>query len=136
MDLEVLKKKLSTYRNARGQVRGVSDELLMEVLAAWELWTGPIGGFCSAIGVSRPGISSIIGKAKKLRREGFAADQFKEVTVVGGGSGSEHPPCNGIEVIWDSGKVIRFLEVDSLVDFLRAVGGSCTAPACPAKKVA
>lgn len=121
MDLEVLKKKLSTYRNARGQVRGVNDELLMEVLAAWEQWTGPTGGFCTAIGVSRPGISSIIGKAKKLRREGFPTDQFKEITVVSGSSESPLPPCSGIEVIWDGGKVIRFLEVDHLVDFLKKV---------------
>ena len=121
MDLEVLKKKLSTYRNARGQVRGVNDELLMEVLAAWEQWTGRTGGFCTAIGVSRPGISSIIGKAKKLRREGFPTDQFKEITVVGGGMGSELPPCNGIEVIWEGCRVIRFLEVDHLVDFLKKV---------------
>lgn len=121
MDLEVLKKKLSTYRNGRGQVRNVNDGLLMEVLAAWEQWTGPTGGFCTAIGVSRPGISSIIGKAKKLRREGFPTDQFKEVSVLGAMPGGELPPCNGIEVIWENGKVIRFLDVDRLVDFLKKV---------------
>ncbi len=121
MDLEVMKKKLSTYRNGRGQVRNVSDELLMEVLAAWEHWTGPTGGFCTAIGVSSKGISSIIGKAKKLRREGFPMDQFKEVKVVGGGSGSELPPCNGIEVVWEGARVIRFLDVDNLIDFLKKV---------------
>lgn len=120
MDLEVLKKKLSTYRNARGQVRGVNDELLMEVLAAWEQWTGATGGFCTAIGVSRPGISSIIGKAKKLRREGFPTDQFREVKVVGA-SGGEAPPCSGIEVVWEGARVIRFLDVDNLIDFLKKV---------------
>lgn len=136
MDLEVLKKKLSTYRNARGQVRGINDDLLMEVLAAWEHWTGQTGGFCTAIGVSRAGISSIIGKAKKLRRKGFPTDQFKEITVVDGSSASPLPPCNGIEVIWDGGRVIRFLEVNHLVGFLKAVGISCTANECPSKKVA
>jgi hypothetical protein len=118
VDLEVLKKKLSTYRNARGQVRGVNDELLMEVLAAWEQWTGPTGGFCTAIGVSRPGISSIIGKAKKLRREGFPIDQFKEIKVL---SGSPVEPCSGVELVWNEGRVIRFQQVDQLIDFLKKV---------------
>jgi hypothetical protein len=120
MDLEVLKKKLSTYRNGRGQVRNVSDGLLMEVLSAWEQWTGPADGFYKSLGVSRNGISSIIGKAKKLRREGFPTDQFKEVTVVGAQAG-ELPPCNGIEVIWDGGKLIRFVQVDHLIEFLKKV---------------
>ena len=120
MDLEVLKKKLSTYRNARGQVRNVSDDLLMEVLAAWEEWTGPTGGFCAAIGVSRNGISSIIGKAKKLRREGhFPAEDFKEIKVADGAANL--PPCSGIEVAWDGGKLIRFAQVDQLIDFLKKV---------------
>ena len=119
MDLEVLKKKLSTYRNARGQVRGVGDELLMEVLSAWEQWTGPTSGFCTAIGVSSKGISSIIGKAKKLRREGFPTDQFKEVSIVG--SKPEVGPCSGIEVIWEGARVIRFLDVDNLINFLKKV---------------
>jgi hypothetical protein len=35
MELEILKKRLSTYRNARDQVRNVPDELLIEVLTAW-----------------------------------------------------------------------------------------------------
>jgi hypothetical protein len=120
MDLEVLKKKLSTYRNGRGQVRNVNDDLLMEVLSAWEQWTGPTSGFSVAIGVSPNGISSIIGKAKKLRRDGFPTDQFKEVTVVGTQAG-DLPPCNGIEVVWDGGKLIRFVQVDHLIDFLKKV---------------
>ena len=119
MDLEVLKKKLSTYRSARGQVRGVNDELLMEVLVAWENWTGPSGGFSAAIGVSRKGISSIIGKAKKLRREGFPTEQFKEISIVG--TKTEMPPCSGIEVVWEGARVIRFLDVDNLITFLKKV---------------
>jgi len=87
---------------------------------AWEQWTGPTGGFCAAIGVSRNGISSIIGKAKKLRREGFPTDQFKEISVVGVAR-AELPPCNGIEVIWEGSRVIRFLDVDHLIDFLKKV---------------
>jgi hypothetical protein len=39
MDLEILKKKLSSYRREGGRVTKVSDELLLEILGAWENWT-------------------------------------------------------------------------------------------------
>ena len=68
MDLEVLKKKISSYRSDDGKVRKVSDELLMEILSAWEQWTGPADGFYKSVGVSKNGISSIIGKAKKASK--------------------------------------------------------------------
>jgi hypothetical protein len=35
MDLEILKKKVSSYRDNGGRVRKVSDELLVEILDAW-----------------------------------------------------------------------------------------------------
>ena len=52
MELEVLKKKISTFRGDGGRVRKVSDELLMEILFAWENWSGPAKSFYAAIGVS------------------------------------------------------------------------------------
>ena len=123
MDLEVLKKKVSTFRGEGGRVRNVSDELLMEILLGWEQWTGPAAGFSKALGVSMNGMSSIIGKAKKLKREGhFPAEEFKEIKVSEGVGGSGLlPPCSGIEVCWDNGKLIRFPGVDQLIDFLKKV---------------
>jgi len=124
MDLDVLKKRISTYKGEGGRVSISSDELLMEVLSAWEQWTGPARGFYTAIGVSSKGISSIIGRAKKLRREGFPMDHFKEIKI------EESPsnllslttgPCSGMEILWDNGKLIRFQEVNQLVDFLKKV---------------
>ena len=123
MDLEVLKKKISTFRGDGGRVRITEDELLMEILRAWEQWTGPTSGFYSSIGVSQKEMASIIGKAKKLRREGhFPAEEFKEIKVdlPSSGVGFSGGPC-GIEMSWDNGKVIRFSEVSQLVDFLRKV---------------
>ena len=124
MDLEVLKKKISTFKGDGGRVSITSDELLMEILLAWEQWTGPASGFYKSLGVSQNGISSIIGRAKKLRREGFPTDSFKEIKV------SESPsnltsliggPCQGVEILWDNGKLIRFQQVDLLIDFLKKV---------------
>lgn len=63
MDLEVLKKKVSTYKGEGGRVSITSDELLMEILFAWEQWTGPASGFYKGLGVSQKGIS----KARKFK---------------------------------------------------------------------
>lgn len=118
MDLEVLKKKISTFKGEGGRVSITSDELLMEILFAWEQWTGPASGFYKALGVSQNGISSIIGRAKKLRREGFPTDSFKEIKIADSGTSG---PCQGVEIVWDKGKLIRFQQVEQLVDFLKKV---------------
>ena len=105
MDLEVLKKKVSSFRGEGGRVRNVSDELLMEILQAWEQWTGPAAGFSKALGVSIKGMSSIIGKAKKLKREGhFPPEDFKEIKIGEGSlvTNQSFPPCSGVEIAWDT----------------------------------
>lgn len=137
MDLTVLKKRISTFRSDGGKLRNVNDELLMELLTAWEQWTGPAKGFYLAIGVDPRKMAAMIGKAKKLKREGhFPVEDFKEIKVE---SSNVVPfscgPCV-IEMSWDSGKLIRFSQVEQLVDFLTATSGSCTAPASRGKKVA
>ena len=120
MDLEILNKKVSSYRDTAGRVRKVSDELLLEILEAWEQWTGPAKGFYTALGVSSKGIASIIRKAKKLKREGFPTGDFREIKIDSAESASgTSGPCTGIELIWNQGKLIRFPQVDQLVEFLK-----------------
>jgi hypothetical protein len=125
MDLEVLKKKISTFRGEGGRVRITDDALMMQILLAWEQWTGPAKGFYPAIGVSQKGMASIIGRAKKLRREGaFPAEDFKEISILPGTQsvsalGPGGPPCQGVEILWDGGRLIRFQEVTQLVEFLK-----------------
>jgi hypothetical protein len=120
MDLEILKKKISTFRGDGGRVRISDDHLLMEILEAWEQWSGPIKEFYRAIEVSQKGMASIIGKAKKLRREGhFPAEEFKEVKVEDSGAVGGAGPCVGIELCWAGDKIIRFPQVDQLVEFLK-----------------
>ena len=122
MDIEVLGKKLDTYRNKRGRVVNVPDELRMEVLSAWEQWKGPAADFYRALGCSYKGMGSMIGKAKKLRREGhFPAEEFKEVKIADGGTAavSNLSGCNAIELDWENGRIIRFGQVEQLIDFLK-----------------
>ena len=121
MDMEVLKKRISTFRGEGGRVRITDDVLLMEILMAWEQWKGPSKDFYREIGVSQTGMASIIGKAKKLRREGhFPAEEFKEIKV-NKGEPAPTSPCASIELCWDQNKVIRFSLVDQLLEFLKKV---------------
>ncbi|NJM09546.1 MAG: hypothetical protein HC883_01200 [Bdellovibrionaceae bacterium] len=123
MDMEILKKRISSYRTPKGRLTRVPDELLMDVLKAWEQWTGPATGFYSSLGADHRKMAGLIGRAKKLKRDGvFPEESFKEIKVVdasgvipGGG------PCQGIEIVWESGKLIRFAQVEVLIDFLKKV---------------
>lgn len=123
MDMEVLKKKISTFRGDGGRVRITDDQLLMEILLAWEEWKGPSKEFYRAIGVSQTGMASIIGRAKKLRREGqFPAEDFKEIKIDSASDSSGAlGTCSGIELTWENGKIIRFPQVEQLVEFLKKV---------------
>ena len=123
MDIEVLKKKISTFRcGESGRVKITDDGLMMEILLTWEQWKGPIKEFYKAIGISHSGMASILGKAKKMRREGhFPADEFKEVKIADGiaAGASSLMGCNVIELSWENGRLIRFGQVEQLIDFLK-----------------
>lgn len=125
MENVILRKKLSTYLSAKGQLRNVNEEVLYEVLLAWENWTGTGKDFYKSIGFTQRQMAGVIGKAKKLKREGyFGASEFKQVTVEADSSAiqaSYSGPCNGAEIVWTNGRVIRFSQVDMLLDFLKKV---------------
>ncbi len=120
MDFTILKKRLSTFRSETGKLMNVSDELLMELLLAWESWNGPASGFYTALGVSHRKMAKLMGRAKKLKREGvFPESSFKEIKLEST-SGLASGSC-GIELAWENGRVIRFSQVELLVDFLKKV---------------
>lgn len=123
MELEILKKRINTYRTNTGRITKVPDDLAIEILLAWEQWTGPGSGFYSAIGADHRKMAKIMGKAKKLKREGrVPVSEFADVTSqVLGVQPSAGFSGQGIELSWDQGKIIRFPEVASLIDFLKKV---------------
>ena len=113
MDNVTLRKKLSSYVSDKGYLKNVSDEVLYEILIGWENWSGSSKEFYASLGFSHRQMASLIGKAKKLKREGyFGEGDFKQVKIL-----SESAPsmdsttshvCGVAEIILPDGKVIQF----------------------------
>jgi hypothetical protein len=120
MDLTLLKKKLSSYRTPTGRVTSIPDPLLGEILHAWEQWNGTVSGFYTALGVSQNKMAKLMGKAKQLKRDGAFDGLFTEVVLdQESGQVMELPPCSGVELVWEGGRIIRFSRVEMLLDFLK-----------------
>lgn len=56
-----------------------------------------------------------------MRREGhFPAEEFKEIKVADGSAAAGSlTGCNVIELSWENGRIIRFGQVEQLIDFLK-----------------
>ena len=121
MDLTVLAKKISSYRTPKGQIRSLPNELLGEILHAWEQWNGAPAAFYKVLGVDYRKMGSLMGKAKQLKRDGaFDGLNFTEVVLdQESGQVMELPPCSGVELVWEGGRIIRFSRVEMLLDFLK-----------------
>ena len=121
MDNAILKKRLNTFKSAKGVLRKVSDEVVIDVLRAWENWPGRSVDLYPELGLSKMQMAIMIKKAKQLIKSGVVVEsEFREVkldSLMGASSTMAGP----IEVSWDKGKVIRFSQVDHLVDFLKKV---------------
>ena len=122
MDNSVLRKKLNTFKSAKGKLSRVSDEVVMEVLRAWEEWPGTTADLYRELGLSKMQLVTMIQKAKRLVKKGVISEsEFKEIKMVSS-SAADFGSCNGaITMKWAEGKVIKFSEVDQLVDFLKKV---------------
>lgn len=126
MDNSILRKRLSTFKSGKsGVLRQVADEVVLEVLRAWENWPGTSADLFRELGLSKMQMAIMIKKGKSLVKKGMVpSEDFKEIKV------SESPsnltsltsgPCNGVEILWDGGKLIRFQQVELLIDFLKKV---------------
>jgi len=125
MDLTVLSKKISSYRTPKGRVTNLPNDLLGEILHAWEQWTGSPSGFYKALSVDQRKMAKLMGKAKQLKREGcFDGLDFTEVVIEESGMTDCSPisattGC-GIELVWKE-NIIRFGDHKLLINFLNEV---------------
>jgi hypothetical protein len=120
----ILKKRLNTFKSEGGRLRKVSDELLIDVLRAYEGWTGTYDEFSRELGIHRNALRRLLGVAKEVCQNGHhpESSEFREVKVDMTSSVSAGgDPCGFIELSWDQGKVIRFPEVSQLILFLKQV---------------
>lgn len=70
-------------------------------------------------------MATLMGRAIKLNRDGhFPEDAFKEIKAQEGPSNLASltsGPCIDVEFLWGGGMLIRFPDVDNLIDFLKKV---------------
>lgn len=119
VDNAILKKKLNTFKSDKGTLRDVSSDVVFEVLRAWEHWPGKSADLYRELGLSKMQMVTMIQKAKKLVKSGMLPpDDFKELKVSDG-IATTSGPCSGVELVWDNGKLIRFQQVEQLIDFLK-----------------
>lgn len=122
MDNAILKKRLNTFKSGKGKLRRVSDEVVFEVLRAWENWPGSAADLYRELGLSKMQLVILIKKAKRLVRNGAVAEsEFKEITLDL--QSAQDRPASGkvIELALEGGKLLRFYEVEQLIDFLKKV---------------
>lgn len=119
MDNAILKKRLNTFKSGKGSLTGVADDLVMDVLKAWEGWPGKSKALCQSLGVNSKQLVHLIKKGKNLVKSGAVIERdFKEVKVASSESG-DSGDC--IVLKWEPDKAIRFKQVDQLVEFLKKV---------------
>lgn len=115
MDTSILKKRLNTYKTGKGRLNKVDDEVVMELLRAWENWQGRTSDLYKELGLSKMQLVTMIQKAKLLVKKGASVgSEFKEIKVESGVSGAS----DKIELNWSDGRVIRFSKVEQLLEFL------------------
>ncbi len=61
---------MRTYQSSTGKISGVPDEVLGEVLHAWEQWSGTAQKFGKALGITPRQAVILIEKAKERIRQG------------------------------------------------------------------
>lgn len=120
MESTVLRKRLNTFRNAKGRLQGVSSEVVMEVLRAWESWPADSAGFYREVGLKKHQLATLIREGKKLVKSGRVSEsEFTEISFPGAGAMGNGFEGIGMELRLDAGRSIRFGQVDQLVEFLK-----------------
>lgn len=122
MDLVILKKKLDGFRGSNGAIREVSAELLWELRQSWENFTGSMEEFRSAVGVKIGTLRNLLKEGKKLNHVMASSDSMalSPQSIEAAVQGSEGAGGSDSELVYDlSQKMIRFPNVETLIDFLK-----------------
>lgn len=112
----ILKKRLQTCRTQKGSLVKVPSELIIDIMRAWERWTGTAKSFYNSIGIKKEQLASIIKKGKRILKEN--ADSLGPFTPIE----VKSPPCNDktpIVLRIDRKKSIRFYQLEQLIEFLK-----------------
>ena len=122
MDNTVLKKRLNTFKSGKGKLTRVSDEVVLELLRSWENWPGSAADLYRELGLTKMQMVSLIKKGKNLVKSGVVVEsEFKEIAMSSDADQFARKLNTGMELSLDSGKVIRFYQVEQLIDFLKKV---------------
>ena len=115
----VLKKRLSTFRTSTGRLSKISNDLIMDVIKAWERSPGSAKSFYQGLGLKKQQLAIIIKKGKRLLKDGNEQlGPFTPMEVPVESSSERKIP---IILKWDNKKQIRFYQVSHLVEFLKKV---------------
>jgi len=119
METAVIRKRLNTFKSAKGKLTNVSNDVVMEVLRGWESWPRKTADYYREIGLSRMQMVTMIQKGKKLVKSGAVTEsEFKEITLPQSGA----VPLSsglGMELRLDGNRAISFSQVEHLVEFLK-----------------
>lgn len=118
----ILKKRLNTFKNAKGALYGLPDDLVIDLVHAWERWPGTAKSFYQSIGIKKQQMGFIIKKGKRLFKEGKEKlGSFTPVPVQNTGTPSTPGTSGKVPIIvnWDKKKSIRFYQVNHLIEFLK-----------------
>jgi len=115
----ILKKRLNTCRSSTGRLSQVPDDLVIDIVRAWERWPGTAKSFYQSIGIKKQQMGSIIKKGKRIFREG--KEKLGPFIPVEGQEQPSPPSNKKVPIVlnWDKKKTIRFDEVGQLVEFLK-----------------
>lgn len=120
METIVIRKRLNTYKSTGGRLSNVDDEVVLDVLRAWENWQGGTADLYRELGLSKMQLLIMLKKGKKLVKKGaLSGGLFKEITVskADGGSAGSY----AVEMSLEHGRLVRFKEVSQLIEFLKLV---------------
>lgn len=115
----ILKKRLNTFKNAKGALYGLSDELVIDLVRAWERWPGTAKSFYQSIGIKKQQMGFIIKKGKRLFKEG--KEKLGPFVPVEVKKSSDSSSVQKVPIIvnWDKKRTIRFYQVGHLIEFLK-----------------